>query len=247
MEGFLSDRLSMVASLVRGHDVLADIGTDHAYLPVYLVREGRIRGALAMDVNRGPLLRARENTERFGLGGKIECRLSDGLAALRPGEAQSIVIAGMGGALTERILQEGKSKLEGAFELVLQPQSEIFRVRRWLLENGYVIEDEEMVKDAGKFYQAMRAVPGKPGEKTSRDPEDDAELYYGPVLLRKKHPVLLAYLEWEKGIREGILRDLDKSGSADEARREELRIVLGRNRRAAERIRENPPRNGGEG
>ena len=121
----LSKRLQAVADLVTAGCRVADVGTDHAYIPIALVQEGRIPGAVAMDVNTGPLERARLHVAENRLEEKIELRLSDGLAALSPGEADSVVIAGMGGGLVIRILTEGAQTVRGVKECILQPQSEI--------------------------------------------------------------------------------------------------------------------------
>ena len=130
----LSKRLSCLAEMVTAGSRLADVGTDHGYVPLCLYRQGKIPAAIAMDINRGPLERAQEHIREAGVEAYIETRLSDGLAALQPGEADTVLIAGMGGNLTKRILTEGKEVLETVKELVLQPQSEIWKVRRWLRE-----------------------------------------------------------------------------------------------------------------
>lgn len=161
----ISRRLQAVSGMVTSGFRLADVGTDHGYIPIELVRSGRVPHAVAMDINRGPLLRAQENIRRYGLEGQIETRLSDGLHALAPGEADSVVIAGMGGLLVVRILQEGSAALEGVRELILQPQSELRSVRLYLEEAGYEIADEDLVCEDGKFYPMMRAVR-KSGSET---------------------------------------------------------------------------------
>ncbi len=112
----ISRRLKAVAALVTGDGTIADIGTDHAYIPIYLIQTGAAAHAIAMDVNPGPLARAQEHIGQYGLSASIETRLSDGLARLRPGEADSVVIAGMGGALMTRILDEGCDRLDGVSE-----------------------------------------------------------------------------------------------------------------------------------
>ena len=104
----LSKRLLEVSGLVSYGSRLADVGTDHGYIPIWLTEQGAIRSAVAMDINRGPLLRAQENIRRHRLEEKIKTRLSDGVAELRPGEADSVVIAGMGGSLMVKILKERK-------------------------------------------------------------------------------------------------------------------------------------------
>ena len=141
----ISKRLSRLAAMVTEGSRLADVGTDHGYVPLCLYRQGRIPSAIAMDINEGPLERARAHIREAGLEHYIETRLSDGLHALRAGEADTVLIAGMGGGLTERILTDGKGVLETVRELVLQPQSEIWRVRRFLYENGWRIVCEDIV------------------------------------------------------------------------------------------------------
>lgn len=152
----LSKRLRAVADLVPGGMVPADVGTDHAYIPIALVEEGKIPRALAMDINQGPLTRAEENIKAHGLEEKIETRLSDGLEKMKKGEADTVLIAGMGGLLTVRILSSKREVLGGA-TLVLQPQSDLPSVRGWLTEEGYAITAEDLVLEDGKYYQMMRA------------------------------------------------------------------------------------------
>ncbi len=154
----ISKRLQAVADMVSWGSRLADVGTDHGYVPIFLVLENRIPSAVAMDINQGPLERARLHIRQYGLEKSVETRLSDGLAKLLPGEADSILIAGMGGMLTVRILEGGREILQGAKELILQPQSDIREVRLFLKKNGYRIEAENMVEEDGKFYPMMRAV-----------------------------------------------------------------------------------------
>ena len=121
----LSKRLSAVAEFVTPGGCLVDVGTDHGYVPIALLEQKKISSAIAMDVNRGPLERAREHITQYNMGDYIETRLSDGLHALRAGEGDSLLIAGMGGGLTIRILSEGEPLLSGFRELILEPQSDI--------------------------------------------------------------------------------------------------------------------------
>ena len=135
----ISERLIEVASLVPKGCRLADVGTDHGYVPIWLLQNQYITSAIAMDVNRGPLKRAEENRDKYGFAEVMDIRLSDGLEKLRPGEADTVLIAGMGGPLMIRILEEGRANAAGASTWVLQPQSEIPSVRRYLIENGFDI------------------------------------------------------------------------------------------------------------
>jgi tRNA (adenine22-N1)-methyltransferase len=138
---------------------LADIGTDHAYLPIWLVAEGRCPAAIAADLRQGPLLAAQAHVCEAGLGGVICLRLSDGLKEIAPGEADTITITGMGGPLICRILADGRAVARSAKELILSPQSDVPEVRRFLLGHGFFITDETMVREDGKYYVIIKAEP----------------------------------------------------------------------------------------
>ena len=219
----ISERLRAVAGMVSPGCRLADVGTDHAYIPIYLMQNGVIPQAVAMDINQGPLLRATENIRRYGLTGRIETRLSDGLEKLQAGEADTILIAGMGGALTVKILEAGEKVLASVKELILQPQSEIDKVRSYLLTHGYVIAGEKMVYEDGKYYPAMRAVHGE------MPLWQDVELQYGKYLLEEKHPVLQEYLKEKEKTCKKIQEKLAADGKKAEkitARQKELEDEL---------------------
>lgn len=208
----LSDRLRTVADFVTPGRTLADIGTDHGYVPIELVRTGVVPRAYAMDINKGPIERAKEHIAQEHLSEQIETRLSDGLAALKKDEAESIIIAGMGGELTVKILKEGKEILDSIKELILSPHSEICMVREYLVENGYEIIKEDMVYDAGKYYTVMKA------EKTEKGVEDLKAIYnrpiyylYGYHLIREKNPVLKSFLEYKEKQSRKILEEVRKN------------------------------------
>lgn len=201
----LSKRLQAVADLVTPGMRLADVGTDHGYIPIYLVEQQVIPSAIAMDINRGPLERAKEHIREHGLEEKISTRLSDGLKNLKREEAESMIAAGMGGGLVIKILIDSREVAESLKEVILQPQSEIGRVRKYLLDEGYCIVEEDMILEDGKYYPMMKAVKTDGPEKTVYTEE---ELEYGRILLKKAHPVLLKYLMWEESIENAILESL---------------------------------------
>ena len=161
----LSDRLQAVASLVTAGHRVADIGTDHAYIPIYLLWKGMAPSAIAMDVNEGPLKKAEAHVKENGMEEKIRLRLSDGFEKLEPFEVDTAVIAGMGGPLMIRILSAYPEVTRSLKELVLQPQSEIAKVRAFLLEEGFLFIQEDMVKDDGKYYPMMKAAPPRDGRR----------------------------------------------------------------------------------
>lgn len=153
----ISARLMMAADMVRSGVVVADIGTDHAYLPSYLVASGVSPRAIACDLRRKPLDNARETVERYGLSEKIELRLSDGLDALSPGEAQDIILAGMGGTLISQILERAGWIRDKNTHLILQPMTHAEDVRLFLCRSGFEILEERVCEDDGRIYIAICA------------------------------------------------------------------------------------------
>lgn len=192
----LSKRLLIVASMVEKDSVVADIGTDHAYIPIYLVEQGICKKAIAMDVNPGPLERAKEHILSAGLSEHISTRLSDGLAKLSEEEADTYVIAGMGGPLMASILKQRLDLLQKGKTLILQPQSEIGEVREFLFQNDYEIIKEEMFYDMEKIYVAMKAVKSK----DTMFPYTKAQYIFGKLLLEQLNPVLFEYLQKQKKV-----------------------------------------------
>ncbi len=190
--------------------MLADVGTDHGYIPIYLLQQKKIRKAIAMDVAEGPLLRAKEHIAQLGLGGYIETRISDGVLSLGMGEADSILIAGMGGGLILKILWEGKPVIESGKELILQPQSEIGRVREYLYRHGYKITGENMVREDGKYYQMFSCVPKEGADREFMHRQDPLYCRYGRLLLSQRHPVLKDYLLYMGKQYKTILENLKK-------------------------------------
>ena len=160
----LSDRMRAVAGLVQPCKSIADIGCDHGYVAMELVRSKVCRHVIAMDVNSGPLDRARHNIADFCMQDYIETRLSDGVSALREGEAEGIICAGMGGKLVISILEQGKKLIGEMKQVILQPQSELSEVRGYLREKGYRVEKEDIIYEDGKYYPMMRALPGAFGK-----------------------------------------------------------------------------------
>ena len=152
----LDERLSACAGMLSGRP-LADIGTDHAYLPLYAVISGIAPRAVAADVREGPLARAREHVKKYGAEGRIRLCLSDGLHNVLPEEADDIVIAGMGGETILQILSEAEWVRDPAKRLILQPMSKEENLRRWLKEQGFTLEREEAVISSGKVYAVMQA------------------------------------------------------------------------------------------
>ena len=150
----LQPRLALLAELVPPGCCLADIGTDHGYLPVYLLQQGRIRSAIAADIGAEPLEHARRTAAEYGVTG-LELRLCDGLVQIRPDEADVIVIAGMGGETIVHILENAPWTKDGSHQLLLQPMTKASDLRRWLSVNGYTFIGERLVWDKGYLYPVL--------------------------------------------------------------------------------------------
>ena len=213
--GFLSERMLRTAAMVSHGNRTADIGCDHAYTSIYLVEQGIAPQVVAMDVNAGPLTRAKENVDKFGMADRISLRLSDGLAKLMPGEVDTILIAGMGGPLMERILSACPETLAAAKELVLQPQSELGAFRRFLHGAGFRITAEDMLYEDGKYYVIFRAEHG------TEEPWTEEEYLYGKHLTDAAYPVLLEFLTEERRKAEEVLSGLQQAGTEKAQRRKE--------------------------
>lgn len=225
----LSNRMTAVAELVPSGAAACDVGCDHGFVAIHLVREGICPRVIAMDINTGPLLRAEEHIESAGLSAYIETRLSDGIEKLVPGEAECMIAAGMGGRLIVKILEDHPEKLESLRYLVLQPQSELSFVRGYLRRRRFVILRENMVYEDRKFYPMMlvetvcrgRTAAGPDAAADGPDVAGktkngcyDMEKWagladeFGPCLIRERHPVLLAYLDWWEGQQRKILKEV---------------------------------------
>ncbi len=151
----LDERLSLCAEFVREGTRLADVGTDHAYLPVWLALNGKIRSAVACDVRVGPLENAKANILRFGVSNIVSTALSDGLDNLEPDSADDIVIAGMGGELTAKIIMRTQWLRDRDKRLILQPMTRADALRLFLCENGFCLQEEKACVSARKSYSVM--------------------------------------------------------------------------------------------
>lgn len=213
----LSKRLQTIADFVKKNSVVADIGTDHAHIPIYLIENNIIDKAYACDINKGPLEKAKENIANFGVSENIVLRLSNGLDKMSNKEVDTIIIAGMGGELIIDILNRGKVFFDKKNTFILSPHTKVDEVRDYLIRNGFKIIKEDMCIDEGKFYTVMEV---RYTENTVMNSE--AELLYGKYLIENKHPVLLRFLKKEE---EKYINILSNTG-LNEDRKKELRHRL---------------------
>ncbi len=186
----LDGRLAMIAERIPQCEILTDIGTDHAYIPIYAVEKGLCGKAIAADLRKGPLERADSNILRHGMRNRIETRLGNGLEPVLAEECDVVVVAGMGGSLIRDILAAAAEKARKANLLLLQPNNAADVLRQWLYESGFEIAGEALASDAGKLYCLMLANwTGKISVRSKFD------YYVGAMLLKSGDPLLYDYLE----------------------------------------------------
>lgn len=206
----LQPRLQLLADMTPEGCRLADIGTDHGYLPVWLLQRGRIRGAIAADIGAEPLAHARRTAEEYGVEA-MDFRLCDGLSGIAPEEADTVVIAGMGGETIMAILSGAPWTKDGAHTLLLQPMTKATELRRWLAVNGYRFTEERLVWDKNYLYPVLRVTGGTCPEVT------EFQALTGVML--EGDPLYGDYLkQHEKKLRD-IAAGLRRSGREDALRR----------------------------
>lgn len=184
-------RLEAVAGCVPRESIVADIGTDHAYLPVFLVLKGISPKVIAVEKSANNMVVARRNLERLGLGEKVELRVGEGLSVIdREDGVEALVIAGLGGITICHILQRGREKLDWFGCFILQPQGDVYALRRWLTAHNLCLTHERLVRDNNRFYEILVVQHGK--QQPVKDP---LLLEVGPCLVQGRDPLLPAYLE----------------------------------------------------
>ena len=220
----ISNRLQTVAKLVIPGNRVADIGTDHGYLPIQLIKKGISPHVIAMDVRKGPLSKAENNMAEYGVTDQVELRLSDGLDMLKENEADTVTICGMGGKLMKQILHNGIDKLRDGMQLILSPQSEWAEFRIYLKNNNIHIVNELMLKEDNQYYVIM--------DCRFQSAKECAKDQFGELLLKKQDPVLKELLSREKKLNEKLLEkleNLDRSEAVNarykELKREEAIIL----------------------
>jgi tRNA (adenine22-N1)-methyltransferase len=224
----LSARLYAIARYIPSGSRMADIGTDHAYLPAHLRLQNKICSAVCGEINPGPLRSARELVERLRLTEDVDVRQGNGLDVLQPDEVDVVVIAGMGGALICNILENGTEKLASVHRLILQPNVASHLVRTWLVENGWCLVAEEMVEEGGRKYEILVAVRGYADKPYAgmREEERRKALWMGPYLMREQSAAFSSFWETEREKPPKNLQAKDQASSEHEQKRKEVEKEL---------------------
>lgn len=216
----LAPRLAVVASFVSTGSSVIDVGTDHGYIPVWLVQNGICEKVMALDKRSGPLSAAREHARAFGVDDKIQFLLSDGLDDCPEDSADTVIISGMGGETIAGIIARAPWLLERRIKLILQPQSKTQLLYDWMRENGYMITDAALVKDAGRIYTVFTAQAG-PGDGRGQP------IFIDWNLIGKRDPLLPEYLDTLTKKLEKKIAGLARSGNEENrAALDECRAAL---------------------
>lgn len=203
----ISFRLNKIAEKVSKNSIIADIGTDHAYIPIFLYKNNIIKKAIACDISKGSLEKAKLNILKYNLGQYIETRLGNGLEKVSlEDNVDTIIMAGMGGMLMIDILKNDMEIAKASKTLILQPQKDIVEVRKFLHKNEFQIQDEEMIIDEGKFYNIIIA---KKGVQSFTE----KEYMFGKANIEKKCDILKEYILKELNIMENIINQLKTTNS----------------------------------
>jgi tRNA (adenine22-N1)-methyltransferase len=211
----ISKRLQTLADYVPDQARVADIGGDHAFLLLHLAKQRRLKSGIVGEINRGPFENAKNRVRFMGYEELIEVRLGDGLSVLKAGEVDAVVLAGMGGSLIAKILEEGKEKLTRIQRLILQPNIGAARVRAWLSQNHFRIVAETIVEEADILYEIIVAEPGEEEAYAKSDLPCSLLLELGPVLWREKHPLLRRKMAQEIQAKERVYKQLAQGKSED--------------------------------
>jgi tRNA (adenine22-N1)-methyltransferase len=223
MQHTLSRRLTQVAQFIPIGARLADIGTDHAYLPVQLALQGKISSAVASDINEGPLRAASALVEKYQLQSVIDLRQGDGLDVLQPGEVDVVVMAGMGGLLISKLLDKGMDKLVSVNRIIVQPNVSSHLIREWFLHHDWELKAEKILAEKGKVYEVLMAEPGE-GEApyAGLNEEEKAQaLYMGPFLLKEKNAAFILKWRQEYELKSQIISSLNQSDSQESKEKRE--------------------------
>lgn len=216
----LSKRLKRIAEHVDKCESVADIGTDHGYIPIYLVKEGICKKAIASDINKGPIEKAKVNVAFEGVSNKIKCLLGPGLNPLKVGEVNGVILAGMGGNLTRDILLADMDKVKKYDFIILQPAQNPEVLREFLYKNDYEIIDEDLIKDEGRFYELFKVKYNENSEKLVF--EDELEYEVSPLLREKGHPLFKEFIEEKINRCETILSFIKEDTEAAKKRKSDL-------------------------
>lgn len=219
----ISIRLKAIVNMIDQCENIIDVGTDHGYVPIYLVENSVIKSAIASDINRGPVEKAKKNIQNNNVSSQIICRQGSGLSTVNPGEVQVAVIAGMGGNLIRDILEADLPVVKGLKYMILQPVQNAEVLREYLYSTGYDIIKEDICNEDGKFYEIIKV-------KYDNVPVVLDSIYYeiSKTLSDERHPVMQKFIEFKLKKYLRVYHTLNENTIASKDRKEQLHYVISR-------------------
>ena len=222
----ISRRLKLISDLVQDVDSVVDVGTDHGYVVIDLIKEGRVKRAIASDINKGPVERARKNVADNNLSDKIECRLGGGLKTVKAGEVEAAVIAGMGGNLIRDILLDSEDVFKELDYVIVQPVQNPEVLREHIYKSGWNLQDEWIIYDEDKYYEIFKVSYGNSPRVVEPIYNEISE-----ILLKKKDQVYKDYLNHKatkySRIYEGLKEDTENARARKKELKEKLEAIEG--------------------
>lgn len=217
----LSDRLKHISDLVTEVKSIVDVGTDHAYIPIYLVKNNIVKSAIASDINKGPVDKAKKNVKVYGLEDRITCRLGGGLTTVSPKEVEVAIIAGMGGNLIRDIIEDSMEVFKELSYTILQPVQNPEVLREYIYKEGFTILDETIVKDEEKYYEIIKV-------KYDKNQKAVNPIYYeiSEILLKKKDPIFKEYIEYKLTKYTRVYENLKEETESAIKRKSELKTII---------------------
>lgn len=222
----LSKRLMKIASYVEPCKAIADIGTDHGYIPIYLVKSNICEKAIASDINKGPIEKATTNVRFEGLSKNIKCLLGPGLKPVKKGEVNGVIVAGMGGNLTRDILVEDLEKVKLYDFLILQPAQNPEVLREYLYNNNFQVINEDLILDEGKFYELFKVKYNENAKKI--DVKDELFYEISPILLGNKNSLIDSYIKSKIERYENIVSYIKEDTDLAREKKDALKIKIGK-------------------
>lgn len=217
----LSNRLKHISDLITDVKSLVDVGTDHAYIPIYLVKNNTVRSAVASDINKGPVEKAKKNVKSYNLSNKISCRLGGGLTTVKPKEVEAAIIAGMGGNLIRDIIEDSLEVFKQLNYAVLQPVQNPEVLREYIYKSGFTILDETIVKDDEKYYEVIKV-------KYDNNKQNIEPIFYeiSKTLLMKKDPIFKEYIEFKLQKYTRVYENIKDETELAQKRKLELECII---------------------
>ncbi len=222
----ISSRLKKIAKYIAKGSYFADIGSDHAYLPTYVCLNDPTSKAIAGEVNQGPFQNAQDVVNMYDLTKQIDVRLGDGLDVLHTDLPDTLVIAGMGGKLIERILTDNLHQTLQINKLILQPNIDADRLRKWFIEQNYYLTHEEIVEENDHFYEILVAEQIEHENVYDASIDQAKQIYFGPLLLKERSTEFLKKWQLEKTNLQRIIKDMKQAKQINELKLNQFKNKL---------------------